>query len=113
MVDVLHLEQALQQSERLNAEVGVRRWLHESTFEVGVIAFHQRTKPDPRQILHPDRDVVCQVLGGCGWLGVGRDSWPVAPGALYRIRAGTPHDFAATGPEPLVLLYTLIKAMLP
>ena len=121
-VDVLHVEQALRELEPLNAEISVRRWHRESAYEAGLVAFHpspgseqpppggapRQPEGDPRRILHGDRDVVCQVLRGVGRLRLDEQSVPVEPGVLCRIPAGTPHDFAATGAEPLVLFYTLI-----
>jgi mannose-6-phosphate isomerase-like protein (cupin superfamily) len=52
--------------------------------------------------------VICQVVRGAGRLRLEDEAVPVAPGSVYRIPAGTPHDFAASEAEPLVLLYTLV-----
>jgi mannose-6-phosphate isomerase-like protein (cupin superfamily) len=114
------VEQALRELRPLNAEISVRSWHRESAYEVGLIAFHpapggdpRQAAGDPRQILHRDRDVVCQVLQGVGRLRLEGETVPVEPGVLCRIPAGTPHDFAATGAEPLVLFYTLIAVAPP
>ena len=107
-MDLLRLDQALGELEPLSAEISVRPWHRQAAYETGLIAFHARPDSDPRQILHGDRDVVCQVLQGTGRLRLEGRSVPVERGVLCRIPAGTPHDFAATGAEPLVLFYTLV-----
>ncbi|HZU05527.1 MAG TPA: cupin domain-containing protein [Chloroflexota bacterium] len=108
-MDVLGLDQALTELQPLTAEISVRLWQRGATYEAGLIAFHPQPVADPRQICHADRDLLCQVLRGHGRLRLGAQQVPVAPGLLCRIPAGTPHDFAAQGPEPLVLFYALIK----
>jgi mannose-6-phosphate isomerase-like protein (cupin superfamily) len=108
-MDLLGLEEALGELRPLSAEISVRSWCREAAYETGLIAFQPRSDGDPRQILHDDRDVVCHVLRGEGRLRLDDQTVPVAPGLLCRIPAGTPHDFAATAAEPLVLFYTLIR----
>ena len=110
-VDLLDVEQALRELKALNPESSVRPWHRGSAYEAGLIAFHPRPGADPRQILHADRDVICQVLRGRGRLRLEGETVPVAPGTLCRVPAGTPHDFAATGSEPLVLFYTLVAVV--
>jgi mannose-6-phosphate isomerase-like protein (cupin superfamily) len=120
-MDVLAVEQALGELRPLNAEISVRSWHRCDAYEAGLIAFQP---PDPsvattaestlrpadsKQILHADRDVLCHVLRGAGRLRLPDHTVAVEPGLLCRIPAGTPHDFAATGAEPLVLYYTLVR----
>src|SRR5919199_6585035 len=107
-MDVLRLDEALGELQPIGSEIGLRTWHQAPSYEVGLIAFYPRTDDDPRQICHAQRDVVCHALRGTGRLRLEGETLPVEPGALYRIPAGTPHDFAATGAEPLVLLYTLV-----
>ena len=107
-MDVLRLDEALGELRQLNPEISVHTWHRASEYEVGLIAFHPRTEDDARQIVHERRDVICQVVRGAGRLRLEDEAVPVAPGSVYRIPAGTPHDFAASGAEPLVLLYTLV-----
>ena len=107
-MDVLRLDQALGDLQPISPEVGVHSWHRAPNYEVGLIAFYPRADDDPRQICHARRDVVCHALRGAGRLRLEGETLSVEPGTLYRIPAGTPHDFAATGPEPLVLLYTLV-----
>ena len=115
-MDVLAAEQALRELRPLSPEVGVRSWHRGDAYECGLIAFQPPAAADPavptgepEQILHRDRDVLCHVLRGAGRLRLADESLPIGPGLLCRVPAGTPHDFAATGAEPLVLYYTLIR----
>ncbi len=110
MRDVLDLADAVADRRSINPEASVRRGHRSPAYEVGLIAFHPRTDDDPRQIEHADRDVLCQVLRGLGCLCIADEQLPVTPGAIYRIPARTPHDFAAATAAPLVLLYTLAAA---
>ena len=112
-MDLLQVADALGELKPLNAEISVRPWHRQPAYETGLIAFHPQGDADPRQILHEDRDLVCQVLQGAGRLRLEGQLVPVARGVLCRIPAGTPHDFAATGGEPLVLFYTLIRVTSP
>ena len=104
----LQIDQALGELQPISPEVGLRTWQRGSNYEVGLIAFYPRADDDPRQICHAQRDVVCHALRGAGRLRLDGQTLAVEPGTLYQIPAGTPHDFAATGAEPLVLLYTLV-----
>jgi mannose-6-phosphate isomerase-like protein (cupin superfamily) len=61
----------------------------------------------PKEIHHPDKDVLAYVLRGSGTLTVGGMARPLAPGAACHLPAGTPHDFSAAG-EDLILFYALI-----
>jgi mannose-6-phosphate isomerase-like protein (cupin superfamily) len=112
-VDRLQLDQALAELRPLNPEISVSTWHRADDYEVGLIAFHPRPDDDPRQIVHDRRDVICQAVRGAGRLRLAGETIAVAPGTIYRIPAGTPHDFAASGPEPLVLLYTLVTVSAP
>jgi mannose-6-phosphate isomerase-like protein (cupin superfamily) len=107
-VEQLRLDEALGALKPIGPEVSVASWHEAANYEVGVIAFQPRADDDPRQICHEKRDVLCQALRGAGRLRLDDGEVAVAPGTVYRIPAGTPHDFAALGSEPLVLLYTLI-----
>ncbi len=107
-MDLLRVDEALGELQQLNPEVSVRAWHQGPDYEVGLIAFQPRPDDDPRQIQHEQRDVICQAVRGTGRLRLEGESVAVEPGTVYRIPARTPHDFAATGGEPLVLLYTLV-----
>jgi mannose-6-phosphate isomerase-like protein (cupin superfamily) len=107
-MDVLRLEEALGELRPISPEVAVHTWHEGTNYEVGLIAFQPRADDDPRQICHGQRDVVCQALRGAGELRLEDDTLSVEPGTVYHLPAGTPHNFVATGAEPLVLLYTLI-----
>jgi mannose-6-phosphate isomerase-like protein (cupin superfamily) len=107
-MDVLRVDRALGELEPRSPEISVRTWHRGASYEVGLIAFQPQLAADPRHICHADRDVLCQVVQGTGRLRTEGQTIPVETGALYRIPAGTAHDFAATGAEPLVLLYTLV-----
>jgi mannose-6-phosphate isomerase-like protein (cupin superfamily) len=107
-MEFLRVADALGELQAISPEVGLRSWHSGTNYEVGLIAFYPRPDDDPRQICHGQRDVVCHALRGAGRLQLDDESVIVEPGTLYHIPAGTPHDFAATGDEPLVLVYTLV-----
>ncbi|HLH24179.1 MAG TPA: cupin domain-containing protein [Chloroflexota bacterium] len=107
-MDMLRVDAALGELQAISPEVGLHTWHRAPTYEVGLIAFYPRGDDDPRQICHAQRDVVCHALRGAGRLRLDGETLAVEPGTVYHIPAGTPHDFAATGAEPLVLLYTLV-----
>jgi len=107
-MDLLRVDEGLLALQRLSPEISACTWQRAPGYEVGLIAFDPLPDADRRQICHADRDVVCYALRGAGRLRLDGESVAVEPGTLYRIPAGTPHDFAAAGAEPLVLLYTLI-----
>ncbi|HEY7060918.1 MAG TPA: cupin domain-containing protein [Chloroflexota bacterium] len=107
-MDTLRVDQALAGLQPLGSEIGLHTWHRAPTYEVGLIAFYPRADDDPCEICHAHRAVVCHALRGAGRLRLDGETVPVEPGTLYHIPPGTPHDFAATGSEPLVLLYTLI-----
>lgn len=111
-VQVLRREDLGRDLEAISGEVARRVWFRGERYECGVIAFHSRTDGDSRRIVHPDREVLCQVLAGRGELrlddtGSG-GAVALEEGSLIRIPAGVPHDFAATGGPDLVLWYALI-----
>ncbi len=117
-MDVLAVEQALRELRPLTPEISVRAWQRCDAYESGLIAFQPPAAgaaapappaDAPRQILHADRDVLCHVLRGAGRLRLADEDLPLGPGLLCGVPAGTPHDFAATGAEPLVLYYTTIR----
>jgi quercetin dioxygenase-like cupin family protein len=107
-MEFLRVADALGELQPISPEVGVHTWHSAVNYEVGLIAFYPRSDDDPRQICHGHRDVVCHALRGAGLLRLDDETLIVEPGTLYHIPAGTPHDFAASGDEPLVLLYTLV-----
>ena len=107
-MDVLRVDEALGELRQLNPEISVHTWHRATDYEVGLIAFHPLGDDDSRQIVHDRRDVICQVVRGAGRLRLEDEVVPIEPGMVYRIPARTPHDFAASGAEPLVLLYTLV-----
>lgn len=111
-VEVLRLGDLRRELEETSRELACRVSFREERYESGVIAFHPLPDTDPKQIVHRDRDVLGQVIAGCGRLrlhGVENEQTvTLEEGNLVRVPAGVPHDFAATGREDLVLWYTLI-----
>jgi mannose-6-phosphate isomerase-like protein (cupin superfamily) len=108
MMKVLLLPDELARAKALSPEMAHRRLVETHTFEAGVVRFLPGAAADPEQVTHPDRDVLCYVLGGTGRLRAERRETPLRAGILCHIPAGTPHDFAATT-EPLSLYYCLIR----
>jgi quercetin dioxygenase-like cupin family protein len=105
---VLDLAEELKRAKAISAQIAYRRVTEAHAFEAGVARFAPGDAADPEQVTHPEKDVLCYVMGGAGRLrAVGRET-PLRPGLLCHIPAGTPHDFAATD-EPLTLYYCLIR----
>jgi quercetin dioxygenase-like cupin family protein len=98
---------ALRRARDINPEIRFYKLVDEKRFSAGVIVFRPRRGADRKQIVHADKDVVCQVLDGRGRLRVGRRRIALAPGTICHIPRRTPHDFAA-GRSQLVLFYLLI-----
>jgi mannose-6-phosphate isomerase-like protein (cupin superfamily) len=105
----IRLEQALRGLRKINEEIRYKDCFAEKTFTSGLIAFRPSKNPDPKQINHGDKDVVCHVLKGRGRLRINRRRIPLHPGTICHIPKGTPHDFAAGRRGELVLFYSLIK----
>ena len=107
-MEAFRLEELLSHLEPLTPEIRFRDLVSRPTFKAGLIAFSPGGTADPKQITHSDRDVLCYVLRGCGRLRADGTLTPLEPGMLCHVPAKTPHDFAATG-EELLLLYVLIE----
>jgi mannose-6-phosphate isomerase-like protein (cupin superfamily) len=104
---VIKLQAALKQLKALNREISYKHFVRGRGFTTGLVSFNPARRSDPRQINHPDKDVVCQVLKGRGRLRVRHRTVALEPGMICHIPKGTPHDFAATE-KRLILLYSLI-----
>jgi quercetin dioxygenase-like cupin family protein len=102
------LSAALKRLRKLNDEIRYHNFFRAKTFTSGVIAFRGRKRVDAKQINHEDKDVLCQVIKGCGRLRAGGKRIALTPGMICHIPKGTPHDFAA-GKSELVLFYSLIE----
>lgn len=105
---VIRIAEALRELESINAEIRHKNCIEGEGFTVGLVAFQPNAQRDGRQITHPDKDVVCQVLEGRGQLRVGDQVTELESGVLCHIPSGTPHDFRAAACESLVLCYSLI-----
>jgi len=106
---VLKIQQALKGLEEISEEIRYRSWFESEGFSSGLISFKPRKKPDPRQIKHRDRDVLCHVLRGRGLLRLPGRRIALKPGTVCHIPKGIPHDFAAGQKGEMVLFYSLIK----
>ena len=104
---VIKLRPALKQLKTINREISYKACVKGSSFTTGLISFKLRRESDLRQIKHSDKDVVCQVLKGRGRLRMRHRTVALEPGMICHIPKGTPHDFAATKKE-MILLYSLI-----
>ncbi len=105
---VLDIPEELKRAKPLSPEMSHRRLVEAHTFEAGVVRFSPGGAADPQQVTHPDKDVLCYVVGGAGRLRADGHETPLRPGLLVHLPAGTPHDFAAAD-EPLTLTYCLIR----
>ena len=94
--------------KKINAEIRYGDCFKEENFTSGVIAFRPSKNADPKQIVHNDKDVVCQVIKGSGRLRVNGKRIQLKPGILCHIPKNSPHDFAAGKTVELVLFYSLI-----
>jgi len=106
---VLKIRTALKRLKKLNDEIRYADCFTEKQFTSGLIAFRPTKNSDRKQIIHNDKDVVCQVIKGSGRLRVNGKRIPLRPGIICHIPKGTPHDFAAGKSGELVLFYSLIK----
>jgi len=105
---IIKINTALRELRKVNEEIRYKSCFEEKQFTSGLIAFRSQKNPDPKQINHDDRDVVCHVLKGRGCLRVNGRRIPLRPGTVCHIPKGTPHDFAAGQRSELVLFYSLI-----
>jgi quercetin dioxygenase-like cupin family protein len=106
---VVKIPTALKSLKRINDEIRYADCFKTEQFTSGLIAFRPSKNPDPKQIVHDDKDVVCHILKGSGWLRVNGKRYQLKPGTLCHIPKNTPHDFAASRTAELVLFYSLIQ----
>jgi mannose-6-phosphate isomerase-like protein (cupin superfamily) len=105
----VNLSAIRKQLKKINEEIRYKNCFEEQQFSTGVIAFGPAKESDRRQIVHADKDVVCQVLEGSGRLRLNGRRVRLGPGIVCHIPKGTAHDFAADKRGELVLFYSLIK----
>jgi mannose-6-phosphate isomerase-like protein (cupin superfamily) len=105
----IKISQALKGLKKINDEIRYADCFKTEQFTTGLIAFRPSKNTDPKQIIHEDKDVVCQVLKGSGRLRVNGKRIPLRPGIVCHIPKATPHDFAAARSIELVLFYSLIQ----
>lgn len=106
---IIKIRQALKGLKRINQEIRYKSCAEGSRFSAGLISFRPRTDADPKQIRHPDKDVICHVLKGSGRLRVNGRRIALTAGTICHIPKGTAHDFAAGTKGEMVLFYSLIK----
>jgi quercetin dioxygenase-like cupin family protein len=104
---VVRLRTALRRLKPISKEIRYKECASGNGFTTGLISFTRNKHADPKQISHPDKDVVCHVLKGRGRLRLNDRRITLQPGVICHIPKGTPHDFAAAQKE-LVLFYFLI-----
>jgi len=105
---IIKINTALKDLKKITDEIRYADCFKQETFTSGLIAFKPTKNSDRKQINHDDKDVVCQVIKGSGWLRVNGRRIPLRPGTVCHIPKGTPHDFAAGKTGELVLFYSLI-----
>ena len=105
---IIKINSALKGLKKINDEIRYAACFKEQIFTSGLIAFRPSKNPDPKQITHDDKDVVCHVIKGAGRLRVNGTRFQLKPGIVCHIPKGTPHDFAAGKTAELVLFYSLI-----
>lgn len=106
---IVRISSQLRRLKKLNDEIRYADCFADKQFTAGLIAFRPAKKSNPKQINHPDKDVVCHVVKGRGRLRVNGKRTPLKPGVICHIAKGTPHDFAAGRSGELILFYSLIK----
>jgi mannose-6-phosphate isomerase-like protein (cupin superfamily) len=106
----IKISQALKRLKKISDEIRFAECFKEENFTSGLIAFRPSNNLDHKQIIHDDKDVVCQVIKGSGRLRVGGKRTPLRPGIVCHIPKGTPHDFTSGKSGKLVLFYSLIKS---
>lgn len=106
---IITLREAVKGMTKLNPEIRYKSVFETQRFSSGVIAFCPRRNSDPKQINHNDKDVLCHVIRGRGRLRVNGREILLRPGMICHIPKKTPHDFAATQSDELLLFYSLIK----
>ncbi len=100
---------SLRRLKKINSEISYTSLAKGGTFTSGIIVFRPRSADDTKQIRHSDKDVVCEVLRGSGRLRVNGRRIALRAGMFCHIPKGTPHDFAASKRNRLVLFYSLIE----
>ncbi len=106
---IIKINAALKGLKKISEEIRYANCFEEKQFTSGLIAFRPTKNSARKQIIHDDKDVVCQVLKGRGRLRIKGRRIPLRPGTICHIPKGTPHDFAAGKKSELVLFYSLIK----
>lgn len=106
---VVKITEALKHLEKVNEEIRYAGLVGGRRFSAGLISFRPRKDADPKQIRHPDKDVICHVLKGSGRLRVNGRRVALTAGTICHIPKGTPHDFAAGTKGEMILFYSLIK----
>lgn len=104
------VSKSLKRLKTINDEIAYAAIAEGAGFSSGIIRFRTRPHADAKQIRHSDKDVICEVIRGSGRLRLGRREIALKPGVLCHIPKGTPHDFAASKKNPLVLFYSLIDS---
>jgi quercetin dioxygenase-like cupin family protein len=107
---VVKISEALRRLKSINKEIRYTPVAEGRSFSAGVISFTPAKGSDPKQINHPDRDVLCHVIEGRGRLRVNGRKIALESGTLCHIPKGTPHDFAAGRSGKLILFYALINS---
>lgn len=106
---IIDIRAAMKELRDMNTEIRYKSCIEQKRFSMGLIAFRPRKNRDLKQIRHPDKDVVCQVVRGHGRLRVKGRSIALKPGRICHIPKGTRHDFVAGKKGDLLLFYSLIK----
>src|SRR5712692_2547927 len=68
MYTPIRVEEAARELTRLTEEIHFKDLVSRPNFKAGLIAFRPGGTTDPKQINHPDKDVVCYVIRGKGRL---------------------------------------------
>jgi len=106
---IIKINAALKSLKKISDEIRYADCFADKQFTAGLIAFSPTKNSNPKQINHPDKDVVCHVIKGSGRLRIQRERISLKPGTICHIPKGTAHDFAAGRSGELVLFYSLIK----
>src|SRR5262245_57314855 len=105
---VIEINAALKRLKKINNEIRYADCFKEKQFTSGLIAFRPTRNSDRKQIVHDDKDVICQVIKGKGRLRIDGKRISLRPGMICHIPKNTPHDFTASENKELLLFYSLI-----
>ena len=77
---VIDIDRSLKELQRISEELSVKELFQTRALSCGIISFQPLAGHDPKQINHPDKDVLCHVLKGKGRLRMNGEETPIHEG---------------------------------